>query len=143
MLTSIKSASGDYAELRQSPATLMEILHGPLHAFEDHGIFKRHEIVECGPLKGILTEEGEYPSRADFLAAWERNLLSRQVACLGNREADTLNELPFGFDRKSWRNDEITDGPHWAAELTVDAHLLRGPLAKKDTRVRNHVGTVD
>src|SRR4029453_16481378 len=118
-------------------------LHGRLHALEDHGILERHEVVECGPLKRILTEEGEYPSRADFLAAWEWNLLSWQVACLGNRRADPLNELPFRLDRKPWRNNEITDGPHWAAELTVDAHLLRGPRAGKGACVRDHVGMVD
>jgi hypothetical protein len=130
-----------------TPAALLGMpllsLHGCFHAFENHRILKRHEVVEGGPLKRILTEEGEYPSRADFLAAWEWNLLSRQVACLCNRGADPLNELPFRFDRKPWWNNEITDGPHWAAELTVDAHLLRGPLAEKDARVRDNVGMVD
>lgn len=52
-------------------------LHCRFHALEDHRILERHEVVERGLLKRDLSEETEYPSRADLLATREMALLSR------------------------------------------------------------------
>src|SRR5262249_7559520 len=126
-----------------APGMRLLRLHGCLHAFDNHRILKRHEVVEGSLFKRIFAEECEYPSRSDLLAARERNVLSRQVARLGDCRADPIDELPFRLDRQPWRDDKITDGAHWASEFTVDTCLLGRPLAKKDSRVGDRVRVVD
>src|SRR4029453_13204512 len=118
-------------------------LHGYLHAFENHRILKRHEVIEGSLVKRVFAEESEYPPRTDLLTARERDVLSRQIACLGDCGADLVDELAFRLYRYPWRDEEITDGAHWVTKFTVDTHLLGRPLAQKDSCVGDHVRVVD
>src|SRR5262249_21850873 len=74
-------------------------LHGCLHAFENHRILERHEVIERSLVKRVFAEESEHPPGADLLAARERDVLSWQTACLGDCEADAVEELALRLDR--------------------------------------------
>src|SRR5262249_28353672 len=67
-------------------------LHDRLHAFENHRIFKRHEVVEGCLIKRVFAEESEYPLRTDLLAARDVNVLSRQVL---RRQERSRQEIQF------------------------------------------------
>ena len=118
-------------------------LHRRFHAFEDHGVLERHEIVERSLLERIFTEEREHPPRAHRLAAGEGDLLPRQVAGLGDSRADPLDQLSFRVDGKPGRNDEVADGPKRSAELTVSACLIGRPFAEEYARIGDLVCVMD
>jgi hypothetical protein len=112
-------------------------------AFENHWILRRNEVVEGSLVKRVFAEESEHPLCTDLLTTREWDLLSRQIAGLGDGRADPLDELPFRFDWQPRRDDKVTDGAHWASEFAVNTGLLGRPLAKEHSCVRNHVGVVD
>src|SRR5262249_15623684 len=101
-----------------------------------------HEVIEGRLFKRILAEESEYPSRTDLLAAWESYVLARQIACLGDCRADTLDELPSRLERQAWRDDESANRAHWASEFPVDTYLLWSPLSQEHTHVGDDVCVV-
>ena len=57
------------------------------------------KVIERSLVKWVFAEESEYPPRTDFLAAREGDVLSRQIACLGDCGAEPADELAFRLDR--------------------------------------------
>src|SRR5262249_60056891 len=113
-----------------APGMRLLRLHGCLHAFDNHRILKRHQVIESSLFKRIFAEEFEYPSRSDLLAARERDVLSRQIARLGDGRADPIDEVPFRLGRLP-RSLQTTDRPHGATESTIETHLLVPTLAQQ------------
>src|SRR4029453_18354838 len=118
-------------------------LYGCLHAFENHRILKRHEVIEGSLVKRIFAEESEHPVCADHLAARERDVIPRQIVGLGDGGKDPSDELAFPLDWQPRRDDESNDRAKCGTDFAIDAILIGRPLAKKDSCVRDQVGVVD
>jgi hypothetical protein len=118
-------------------------LHGCLHAFENHRILKRHDVIEAACSSGYSLKNASTHLVLTFFP------LGSVTSSRSGLHASTIAELTrvtscrFASTGSPWRDDEITDWTHWATEFTIDTYLLGSPLAKKHSCVGNQVRLVN